>query len=285
MSHSKKLQEHSRVEVCAVCGAGDLKTVFSYDSPPPGETRFDMGTGRYWREYLRCQWCGHFMSNHAMDLSDLYKEEYMRATYGKQMREQFERIIALPAEESDNAGRVARINRLTKGKTVLDVGSGLCVFLYGMKEAGWHGTALDPDEAACRHAREVVGVEAVHADFMEVEGLGAYDLVTFNKVLEHTEKPKAMLVKARECVKEGGLVYVEVPDGELAARDREGKSRQEFFIEHEHVFGAPSLALLIRRSGFFLHLMGRLYEPSGKYTLWVFGRRESRAVDFAEADV
>jgi len=267
-----------------MCGVGELELAFSYSRPPKGETKFNLGRGKYRREYWRCQRCGHYRSNHQIDLSDLYRREYMRATYGGWLKKRFEEIVALPEAKSDNAGRVKRITSFVAGETVLDVGSGLCVFLYGMEKAGWRGTALDPDETACRQAREVVGVETVCEDFMRAERLGKYDLVAFNKVLEHVADPVAMLSRAKKWVGKGGLVYVEVPDGEFAARDSKGKEREEFFIEHEHVFSAPSLALLIRRSGFFLRLMGRLLEPSGKYTLWAFGRRAGDTVDFAKTD-
>lgn len=291
MSHLRTLREPWQIEgrvgakrACYICGAGELRTAYTYKEPSPEETKFDWGGGEYWREYWRCMKCGHFISNHRMDLSGLYKKEYGRATYGKRMRKQFEEIIALPAKESNNAGRVARINAFVRGKTVLDVGSGLCVFLYAMKKAGWRGTALDPDEAACRHAREVVGVKAVCEDFMKAKRLGRYDLVTFNKVLEHVRDPVAMLARGKGYLKRGGVVYVEVPDGERAAQDSGGREREEFFVEHEHVFSAVSLSLLIRRAGLLLKLMGRLYEPSGKYTLWAFGRRAGDAVDFSETD-
>lgn len=280
MSLSRSLREH----YCPLCKGRRLEGVFIYDRPPAGETLFELGAGiNYRREIWRCVRCGHFISAHEMDLSNLYQQEYMKATYGKQMRKRFEEIVALPAKESDNAGRVARVDAFAKGRTVLDVGSGLCVFLYAMKKAGWRGTALDPDEAVCRHAREVVGIKAVCGDFMKAERLGKYDLVTFNKVLEHVQDPVVMLAKAQECLRPQGLVYVEVPDGELAVR--EGQSREEFFIEHWHVFSAVSLAILVQGAGFVVLSLGRLVEPSGKYTLWAFGSRRSDTIDLTETDV
>lgn len=281
MSLSKSLRRHS----CPLCKGRYLEGVFSYDRPPSGETSFKLSAGSsYRREIWRCVRCGHFISVHEMDLSSIYQQEYMRATYGKELKEHFDRIVVLPLRLSDNKRRVRRVTRFFKKPgSVLDIGSGLCVFLYGMKKIGWQGTALDPNEAACRHAREVVGVKAVCEDFMKAKRLGKYDLVTFNKVLEHVQDPVTMLAKARECLRPKGLVYVEVPDGELAVR--KGQSREEFFIEHRHVFSAVSLALLVQSAGFVVLSLGRLVEPSGKYTLWAFGSRRGDAIDFAEADV
>jgi SAM-dependent methyltransferase len=152
--------------------------------------------------------------------------------------------------------------------TVLDVGSGLAVFPARMQERGWRATALDPDPRAAEHARTVAGVEAICGDYLAAGGLGRYDLVTFNKVLEHVENPVAMLVRSRDHVREGGLVYVEVPDGEAAAEA--GSGREEFFIEHVHVFSAASLALAAERAGLCVRRLERLVEPSGKFTLYAF---------------
>ena len=65
-----------------------------------------------------------------------------------------------------------------------------------------------------------------------------------------------------------GFVYVEVPYGELAAK--EGANREEFFIDHCHIFSAVSVALLAERAGFTLITVERVREASTKYTLRAF---------------
>jgi 2-polyprenyl-3-methyl-5-hydroxy-6-metoxy-1,4-benzoquinol methylase len=250
---------------------------FSYDAPPPGETRFDLGAQPYRRTYLRCSLCGHWYSEHAMNLGALYAGAYVESTYGDRMRQTFEHILALPPDKSDNSGRVARLiafaaMHLPSGKKprLLDVGTGLGVFPFRMKEAGWVCTTLDPDPRAATHAREVVGVDAIAGDFMAVgpEEFGRFDVVTFNKVLEHVEDPVMMLAKAAQHLAPGGFVYVEVPDGEAAAA--EGPAREEFFVEHHHVFSPASLATTAARAGFSPIAIERLREPSTKFTLRAF---------------
>jgi len=154
--------------------------------------------------------------------------------------------------------------------TVLDVGSGLGVFPYAMKKAGWECTAVDPDPRAVEHAQKVVGVHAVCGDFNAMENLGLFDAVTFNRVLEHVKNPIQMLRNGQRHLKKGGFIYVEVPDGEIAAR--EGKGREEFFIDHLHVFSLTSFSLLAQKAGFTPIIIERLKEPSSKYTLRAFLR-------------
>ena len=216
-------------------------------------------------------------------MSELYGHDYVSGTYGdaEGVRRTFDRINALAPERSDNVGRVRRLvafaeDYLTapaeegRPPTVLDVGSGLGVFPYRIKQAGWDCTALDTDERLVSHVREAIDIPAVCGYFGEVGDLGRFDVVTFNKVLEHVEDPVALLAKSAQYLNPGGFVYVELPDGEGAAQ--EGAEREEFFIEHLHVFSMASIALLAARAGFDPVAIERLQEPSTKYTLRAFLR-------------
>jgi SAM-dependent methyltransferase len=252
------------------------ETTFVYASPPAGETAFDLQGQQYCRSYWRCGICSHEFAQHNLDLSSLYGGAYVEQTYGDRMRTTFERIVALPPERSDNTGRVQRILDFAAAHfhtgylpTLLDIGAGLGVFPYAMRQAGWACTALDPDLRAARHLAEVVGVRAVVGDFFFVDPaeLGRFDVITLNKVIEHVEDPVAMLAKATGLLTPDGFIYVEVPD---VAAAKEGAGREEYFIEHHHVFSPASLLQCGERAGLLALTLERLYEPSGKYTLCGF---------------
>ncbi len=259
------------------CDWNYCETVFRYDAPPPGEMSLDRGAQAYQRAFLRCALCRHWYSQNPLNLSRLYDSAYVSATYGEGLRETFQRILALPPEGSDNAARVARVlqfarSRLASGRppTLLDIGSGLGVFPYRMKEAGWDCTVIDPDARAVEHAATMVGVRAIRGDFLTIspEQVGTFDLVTLNKVLEHVVDPVRMLERATGYLKTDGWVYIELPDGEVASHH--GSHREEFFIEHHHAFSVGSLNMLADRAGFLALSVERLHEPSGKFTLCAF---------------
>ncbi len=259
------------------CGENTNELALEYSSRPAGETAFPI-EGKYLRYYKQCLICGHFFSSHEMCLDNLYSGAYSEATYGQEREKIFERIMNLPIHKSDNAARCERIDYYLKThreftqkrNTLLDIGSGLGVFPARMQINGWEVTALDPDAKAVEHMKTKIGCKCIHGDFMDqsIAEIGKYDLITFNKVLEHVEKPLEMLKKSKEFLKEEGIIYVEVPDGENAIVD--GKDREEFFIEHHHVFSARSAAQMIKVSGLKLIKLDVLREASGKYTIALF---------------
>jgi hypothetical protein len=109
---------------------------------------------------------------------------------------------------------------------------------------------------------------------MRDANLGAYDVIAFNKVLEHVVDPVAMLAKAGAHLNGDGFIYIELPDGEAAAV--ESLAREEFFVDHHHVFSVLSLHHLVKLAGFEVLRLDRLVEPSSKYTLCAYLGRRSR---------
>jgi len=248
--------------------------VASYDAPPAGETPFDLGGQVYRRAYDRCAVCDHWFGRHDLDLTTLYDRAYVDTPYGGPdgMRRRFEKIMSLPAQQSDNRQRVHRINTFarerggTSGGRLLDVGAGLGVFPAAMAAAGWDVTALEPDVRTVAHLIDVAGVKARAADLLTLDPsvVGVFDVITFNKVLEHVEDPVALLGAASRLLKPEGFVYIEVPD---VAAIAEGHGREEFFLEHHHVFSPASLTMLAQRAGLLPTEVERVREPSGKYTV------------------
>lgn len=288
LSLNREVEGTAARETCPICGGTAWDTVFEYEQPPKGEVLAQRGNVAYHRVVIQCRICRHFLSSQTLDVGSLYRGEYVTSNYRDMdgIRKAFERIITLEPGQSDNVRRVARIldfsrqflHRTSHSPSVLDVGSGIGVFPYAMKKAGWECTAVDPDERAVRHARENLGIRAVHGDFNSIESPGLFDVVTFNRVLEHVTDPIGMLRRSRDNVRPGGFVYVEVPDGEAAAR--EGKEREEFFIDHLHVFSFASLAITAQKAAYEICSEERAREPSGKYSLWAFLKPERVGADY-----
>ncbi|MFN3201140.1 MAG: class I SAM-dependent methyltransferase [Bradymonadia bacterium] len=260
---------------CGMCTGRGFSQLARFTAPPQGETRF--GFADYARTLWRCDCCGHVVNRHGLDLEALYVGQYRDATYGDRLKSIYDRIMALPEGRSDNRGRVRRIEAWCQSQSLpcpgrlLDVGAGLGVFPAAMAERGWQVVALDPDPVACDHLRDVVEVETWCGSFDPRDNFTApkaqrFDLITFNKVLEHIVPMVETLARAHRFLAPGGQVYVELPDGEGALADA-GPDREEFFVEHHCAFSLPSFSLLARRAGYRIEMLERVREPSGKFTL------------------
>jgi 2-polyprenyl-3-methyl-5-hydroxy-6-metoxy-1,4-benzoquinol methylase len=264
------------------CSCERSQNVLEFSKKPEGETDFRFGNSDYRRAFDECIGCGHYFARHNLPLAKIYESEYVDATYGDfgGMVARLNRILSLPAEESDNCGRVQRLEAFARetqnsvipanrNKTLLDIGAGLGVFPAAMKEKDWDVTAVEPDLRTVELLKSIVGVNAFQDDFLALspERIGQFDFITFNKVLEHLENPSELLSHAKEFLPASGFCYIEVPD---VAAARLGKSREEFFVEHHHVFSPASLAIMAENCGFKVLSMGRIVEPSGKFTLYAF---------------
>ena len=255
------------------CSAGNRSELYAYSSPPEGETKFLIPDKCYRRYYDQCQVCGHIFGRHSIDLSELYSAEYVNSTYGNKegMALRFDKIMSLPKSQSDNQHRVDRIlgffsRHDVNGRLLLDIGAGLGVFPAAMRERGWSVTAIEPDPRSVSVIREKAQVIALTESLFDINPieLGRFDLITLNKVLEHVENPTMFLAKAAQLVADSGFIYVELPDVAAAS---EGMDREEFFIEHHHIFSPTSLCILAQSSGLRLIELTRVREPSGKFTL------------------
>ena len=258
---------------CSICKSENPTILFEYDRPPEGEITVDIDGQTYQRMVYQCQSCGHCENSFDYDLN-LYSQKYTNAVYGDLdgLVKSFERVRRLDAGESDNLGRVAYVDKMTKiysGLTnenkLLDVGAGMGIFVYEMNRLGYKCTAIDPDARNVMHISDNIGVKAIHGDYLKIELEDMFDVVTFNKVLEHVPEPSDLLEIATHNLKRTGMLYVEVPDAEQALNH--GSDREEFFIDHFHIFSMESASRLLKDAGFTVQDQTRLHEPSGKFTL------------------
>ena len=262
---------------CYICD-GLPAHEFKYVAPPDGETKFIHRERWYPRSYSYCSRCMHWTSSlinrHYLD----YETEYASSTYGSEIRKQFEKITSLPETKSDNQLRVKWLEQKVSGvqkcstpMRVLDVGSGLGVFPHLLTKRGWQVTALEPNRDLCRHLHSLGSFRVWEGELSSLATTETFELITLNKVLEHVPDPTAMLCQIQKLMSPQGLLYVEVPDGEGASA--ESYYREEFFIEHLHVFSRRSLEKVSEAASYLAVDCTSVVEPSGKFTIRQLSRR------------
>lgn len=95
---------------------------------------------------------------------------------------------------------------------LLDVGAGSGRFIAAAIGMGWKAEALDIGPSVCR-VGETLGIRTYQGALEHVaRGMeSAFDLISFNHVLEHLPDPLATLLAARELLSNGGVIRIQIP--------------------------------------------------------------------------
>jgi 2-polyprenyl-3-methyl-5-hydroxy-6-metoxy-1,4-benzoquinol methylase len=266
---------------CTFCGSTSLKLCETINQKPHRETNFNIPEDKYLRYIYQCQQCSIYFAIHDYDFSLLYEGSYNSSTYANKIEQTYNKIMSLDPASSDNVQRCKRIDLELKSRSftpfktkVLDVGSGLCVFLGKLKEYGYLSYAVDPDQHSIQHALDYVKISGAHCG--KVADLPkdlVFQAVTFNKVLEHVIDPLTLLQQSLKNLESGGCCYIELPDGDEAQRNGGFIEQEEFFIEHYFAFTIDSMKKLMTDAQLTDIKIESIFEPSGKYTLYGFGTK------------
>lgn len=268
---------------CALCAGQDARELLLIDQPDRFEQSIGVVHHGYSRRWVECQQCS--VATNVLPKESALRLSALRAAYyevdfmGSDIGEKYCRVMSMPAGESDNAGRVARVMDFVRRWSgaparpqVMDIGAGTGVFLSRLVDqtaGAWQYLGVEPDPRAAAHLRQLEKFEVVEAMFLGQPELRGFNLVTLNKVLEHIEQPLPFLLQiVQSLVSDDGLVYVEVPD-KLTTRLR---SPQDNILGalHCHLYDPTSLGYLLRCAGLELLCVNRVAEPSGKLSVYAF---------------
>lgn len=136
------------------------------------------------------------------------------------------------------------------GRSLLDVGAYIGVFVEVAAATGWQVCGVEPSAWAVSEAQKRnLPVIAGTQDACELHGK-QFDVVTMWDVIEHVDDPTTELQKAYHLLKPGGWVVVHTMDvASLAARLM--GSRWPWLMDmHLHYFSQATLAQMMRNVGF-----------------------------------
>lgn len=148
---------------------------------------------------------------------------------------------------NDRGRKVAdTIEKCTKisGKRFLDVGCAYGGFLVAFAEHGANEViGIDVDEQLLKLAEanfldNNLNPLYYNADILDenlAEQLGKFDIITCNDVIEHVEDPIHAIFNISNLLREGGILYMEIPNGCFAG-----------FLKEDGHFRLPGITLLSR---------------------------------------
>lgn len=231
-------------EACPLCEGRDMDEVRvastkAYPLYKPGlpETQ----------RWVRCRACGHeFTDGYLTDeaLALLFSDSHPGQSPGQDI-ETARYVWARTVE------RVSEMRPGVGGRW-LDVGFGSGALLSTAAELGWEVVGLDLREESVRLVREM-GFEAHRIELTRYAPAEKFDVVSMADVLEHMPYPKAALRHARGLLREGGVLYLSLPNSDSVLWEtltKNGVNPYFAELEHCHNFGRRRLHRLLEEHGF-----------------------------------
>ncbi|MHB8418736.1 MAG: class I SAM-dependent methyltransferase [Myxococcales bacterium] len=238
-----------RRPTCYVCGGSKLRLEMG------GPDLLQHKPGRFTLE--RCLDCGHLFQNPRLSLEGL--GFYYRDFYDGLGERWLETIFGLTLDSYlERARQVGE----SEPRAWLDVGGGYGHFALAAR-AVWPRTRFD-----CLDMGESVD-EGVRRGWIDrgFRGLlpdlastlrGEYDVVSLSHCLEHTRDPRAEIGAAKEILRDGGRLLVEVPDPDSVLRKLFRSRWLPYFQpQHQHLLSASNLRRLLEEDGFTVERIDR----------------------------
>lgn len=221
----------------------------------------DNYTKRYEKEgynIVQCNQCGLVYVNPRLiqnDIFELYDENYF---HGKG----FDKSVEYKDEFENNKNKtnlldwdVSSIKEKLKSNSdkplLLDAGCGMGLFLYKAQIAGFECEGIELSPYAAKFV-ESVGFTVQNTSLENAEMTkNKYDAIVMREVIEHLADPKAILKKAYNALKPGGVLFMTTGNYDCPERKVRGKDWFYFMPEgHIYIFSNKTMNNYLKETGF-----------------------------------
>ncbi|MDR0722128.1 MAG: class I SAM-dependent methyltransferase [Treponema sp.] len=219
------------------------------------------------RTYRRCRRCGVVYLLRSTLPPIEYEGDYFfsfyKQQYGKTYLEDFPNLVQYGKKRLRYGKQILYRSRRSGGadpsKTqarLLDIGCAYGPFLVAAREEGFLPFGMDPAEDAVRYVREELHLPAFRGFFPETPvpeevGAAGFDLISLWYVLEHFERPGAVLTELYRLLKPGGVLAFSTP----SATGISGRKSFQRFLEqsppdHWTLWQPARTGSMLKRFGF-----------------------------------
>lgn len=205
-------------------------------------------------EVKRCPSCGLFRLEldrpYQEFVKDYYQEGYFRGDSRLRAYADYEgdrQII-----RKNNAAILGELKKLKKKGRILDVGCAVGFFLEDAKGEGFDPYGIDVSEYATKKAKKRLGDRVQTATLDQAKFAdGFFDVICFLDVFEHFAEPVEQLKKARQFLKDDGIILIMTGDVGSAWSRLMG-ANWHFFAPPQHLFfySRETLEKMLSKGGF-----------------------------------
>lgn len=198
--------------------------------------------GRCRVEILLCPACGHLWNaTHEEGDTSIYNEQYYSSFTSSHQGREYQQKLA------NDLDRLIGVD----GKTVVEIGCGDGFFLESLSKLGAAAIGFEP-ASTYELANKKKGIQVFNEEFQFEGGgrdIGQIDVVVMRHVLEHMPSAESVLASLRAPSwgsKAPKYLFLEVPNALQLLKDN---LYFDFYNDHVHYFGQPSLSRMIDTAG------------------------------------
>jgi len=164
------------------------------------------------KQIYECSACDYVMTPAAATetAGELYDDPEYFDGWGSNLEfdyDQFEPAVHQQVQQYLNF-----IQQHTRGKSLLDVGTGSGLFAQLARQAGYDVEGTDLSKHVSETLPVKAGFRVHHGTIESIKFDRTYDVITMLHVLEHTTNPLSTLERARDLLNDEGQVLVVVPN-------------------------------------------------------------------------
>lgn len=232
------------LEQCPLCDSKNIKFVLT-------SSDFDTNTGDY--SVYQCETCKIHFTNPQIDSRDL-SQLYLERVSGEFLPESSSLIEKLRRWRAASTAKSFFKQLGIKDVSILDIGCGDGLYSVALAQhpACKDISALDFHETPPKHIANlgISNISYQHIDHLTQDNK-TYDVIFCRHLLEHTQNPIHFLRMIKPLLKEGGKIFIEVPNFECVWQNiLRGYYVNLYLPRHFYHFERKTLKNVIESAGF-----------------------------------
>jgi 2-polyprenyl-3-methyl-5-hydroxy-6-metoxy-1,4-benzoquinol methylase len=196
-------------------------------------------------QIVQCKNCGYVYANPRWSGAEIL-EAYTAVTDETYVQERAGRELTFQKHLRAMEKRLGQAN----GRSLLDVGAYIGVFVETAAQAGWQACGVEPSEWAASVAQRQ-GLNVIHGTQYAPElASKKFDVVTMWDVIEHVADPSGEISKAYQLLEPGGWLVVHTMDISSLMAKLMGPRWPWLMDMHIHYFSQKTLRKMLEKNGF-----------------------------------
>jgi|SRR5688572_22156599 len=247
---------------CNLCGSNDSLLLYPSTIDPiyniEDYSAFQCTTTGYGKHHaiVKCRHCGLVYANPRNSSREVL-EKYVKVEDPLYFQERQGRVITF----GKHLRPLHNFTGPPAGRTLLDIGAHIGVFVEVANKAGWNAIGIEPSNWSVEIARQS-GIELIEGTLASSNlPDNHFDVVTLWDVIEHLSDPMTELKHVFRVLKPGGWVVIHTMNIESFFARLLGSKWPWLMEMHLYYFSVRTLRLMLET----IHFQWKISQPQGRY--------------------